>query len=583
MTEPRRFPDPAVVYVHTSKRLEGLTVELHQVLPEIIRDARELQAAAVMLAASNVRGFFYRARMSITTDRCFVEIMALRVHEDGTEHGSAKVYIPLLEVLSVSKDLPPQYGDEALGNPMCGPRIAIRTADRTIVVYCTQALQRETWFRFLEEEGLRRATRIPRGEGIESLMASTLIPQNTVSDGGIQRYPSRGTSAFASANVDHRFERISASSRQQIPSTLEQSLAKVDVTPTTLTNRAGLTFAVPGSSDVGASAFEDDAVGATAARVRAAQTALAHSSHNAATFTRWRSDSVSSSSVDEAGLLSVELGPTRSQHLREVAVPAREMAQFTLPPLALDTTDDPDGTHLQWRFKEALRLYPEATPDQLERIRLQHSLRIPGRWSEAGQSDPQDVDCTADDLSALDAARRDLGSSAANGGGYTDVVLAARRALVASKGGAGRVATANEILRKRPVSTPATVEATGRTTNYAYDSSPFPWIAFPWHLTEEAHMILLWRLAKLRITIENADEQQHHAFPRHLAAKDVPEFWKAEYAEAIKHVQERRKTIQERLGVLRVGRGYRFEKAKHELSVEDRLAHHGTASTSKHL
>ena len=43
------------MFVHTAKRLEGLTVDLPKVLPEIIRDARELQAAAIMCAASNVR------------------------------------------------------------------------------------------------------------------------------------------------------------------------------------------------------------------------------------------------------------------------------------------------------------------------------------------------------------------------------------------------------------------------------------------------------------------------------------------------------------------------------------------------
>jgi hypothetical protein len=262
----------------------------------------------------------------------------------------------------------------------------------------------------------------------------------------------------------------------------------------------------------------------------------------------------------------------------------RELAQFVLPPLALDEAPHPDGGHLDWRFKHARSLWGDATPEQLELVRLQHTLRVPGRWSEIGQSDPTELD---------PGLRKDSSKDGEEGGKKSfndDPVVAAREAFLAESAGGGRVPTASELLKGKEAAQQKKAGGSGRPDPSSAasggaagtDASPLPWIDFDWKGSEEAHMQLLWRLARLRVDVgghedgaaaaavaasTSAMDGRHRGLPQSITAAAVPEFWAAEYGSMRSLIHERKASITERLGVRRVGRGYRFEQQQHEAAA----------------
>ena len=80
-------------------------------------------------------------------------------------------------------------------------------------------------------------------------------------------------------------------------------------------------------------------------------------------------------------------------------------------------------------------------------------------------------------------------------------------------------------------------------------------------------MQLLWRLAKLQVDIDAAQQQKHVGLAQDMSAAEVPAFWAERYKQARTMVRDRAASLGDRLGVRRVGRGYHYEHHQHEATA----------------
>jgi hypothetical protein len=493
-------PKTTPCYVHTHRAIAGVTFTMDRVLPDVIRDPQELHVATLMNSESPPSGCLQKATVSITGG-AYVEVTLLK---PGGHSGVT--HVALNDIVAVSHELPPEFGVEAVGHPISGLRVTLQTiGDKLLVIYTTAPPHRDAWMAYFNARLVHR--RRQRAAVAQRKVEQQAVSADDVNVDDLSRYIDGAAlhGAATAASTSPRHDRNSLALNESL---LDEASLLMDLAT------AALPPAWPAVSHVSTSSPQRAAPAPTAA----------------------------------PALISVPSSVRDPRSPR--GIPKALLAGAVLPPLEYHASG-PSLAHCKWRFDERLALWPSAPADELELMRALAQLQCPGRWSETGQCDPDDAEGDRD----YDGDHREW-----RAGRPSTAVATARKNFLIGVSVDGRVKTASEQLSQKLDPSQAMFDPTSTdVVSVPSDSNAMPWVALDWELPHETRMSVLWQLAHVRLDTGSSVRTPHAPIPDRMSADQVPDFWRRHYDAARDVVRQRERSLRERLGVRRVGRGIRGE------------------------
>ena len=535
-------PQPGTFFLHALKPVENITVGWAQVLPTLIRDPNELRACAILCANSNVKGFFHECKVSLTDDKMYVKLQLIR--KGSTQH------VAIDDIEDVSHALPTQFGIEAVGNPLCGLRLTLLGAERTVVLYAQTPSERVQWNDWLRQVVERRRKKITLRPAYNAQLAA-------------------GATLGNESEVEKKNKRLAQGEYDRGDYQLPGAITPISGTAVSFEAARGFDLPVEIPTFFPDGRTEDDPEGK---RLK--------SFSPSGSPRRWQVDDEELERTAKEREERDQVERRRQLHLQdEPDFPddPSTMAAAVLPPLHSHEAQ-PSRRHLAWRYgEECLDIFSDCTPEQLELMRKLAQLRCPGRWDEMGQAHPAVADIDSDDDDAVASLRvvkaevdtgvrriktakeilGGLDTSAANSSGTGKADVAEPVVIVLSdddEEGAGS---------SRPP--PATSGFRRKNPNAVHPlDQPLPWVPLQsGGVNVEGQMELLRRVASLRLdgtTVEtdkllNQPFKEQPFLPKGIPTSEVKDHWRSQYDKARGEIQTMKKTLAKRLGVKRMATG----------------------------